>query len=128
MAASIIAPTNALPIIAAAAIPEGAAKLAYEIEPDAESLLARVLPSIVDFMVLRALLDAGVQANARYDNDLTALMWAAAYGHDATVALLVERGADANARDNRGKTALDMAEEGGYRKTVDMLRAAAKPR
>ena len=61
--------------------------------------------------------------NQRYDNDLTALMWAAAYGHDAVVKLLLERGADVSARDNRGKQAADMAAEGGHRATLELLKS-----
>lgn len=48
---------TALPVGAAAAAAAGAPEIAYEIEPDAESLLAKVLPSVVEFMVLRALLE-----------------------------------------------------------------------
>jgi F-type H+-transporting ATPase subunit gamma len=61
---------TALPIIAAAASPEGAPKLAYDIEPDAESLLARVLPGIVDAMVLHALLE---QAASEHGARMTAM-------------------------------------------------------
>jgi len=75
--------------------------------------------------VLGLLLDRGVDVNQRYDNDLTALMWAAAYGRDATVKLLLERGADVSAHDNRGKTAADMAAEGAHRGTLELLRKNA---
>jgi F-type H+-transporting ATPase subunit gamma len=63
--------TTALPISAAA--PPGAdaaPKLAYEIEPDAESLLGRLLPSVVDFMVLRALFE---QAASEHGARMTAM-------------------------------------------------------
>jgi ankyrin repeat protein len=56
-----------------------------------------------------ALLDGGVDVNARYKHQLTALMWAAASGSLPTVELLLQRGADVSARDDRGKTALDIA-------------------
>ena len=72
--------------------------------------------------VLRLLLERGVAVNQRYDNDLTALMWAAAYGHDATVRLLLDRGADPALRDNRGKSARDMAAETGHERTAELLR------
>jgi ankyrin repeat protein len=75
--------------------------------------------------VLGLLLDRGVDVNQRYDNDLTTLMWAAAYGRDAAVKLLLERGADVSAHDNRGKTAADMAAEGGHRRTLESLRRNA---
>jgi ankyrin repeat protein len=58
---------------------------------------------------VRVLLDAGEQVNARYANDVTALMWAAAYGKVDTVKLLLARGADPHLRDNRGVTALMFA-------------------
>jgi len=57
------------------------------------------------------LLEAGADVNARYSNELTALMWASAYGHVATVRFLLGRGADATLRDNRGKTAMMLATE-----------------
>jgi len=48
---------TAIPVIEALPKTEAAPTLAYEIEPDAESLLAKVLPSVIEFMVLRALLE-----------------------------------------------------------------------
>ena len=77
--------------------------------------------------VLRMLLDAGVPVNRRYDNDLTALMWAAAYGRDEAVKLLLARGADGAARDNRGKSAADMAGEGAHRATLELLGSKNAP-
>ena len=71
--------------------------------------------------VLKILLDAGVAVDQRYDNDLTALMWAAGYGHDETVRFLLSRGADTSARDNRGKTAADIAREAGHAATLTVL-------
>jgi F-type H+-transporting ATPase subunit gamma len=61
---------TALPISAVAPASEGAAKLAYEIEPDAESLLGRLLPSVVEFMVLRALFE---QAASEHGARMTAM-------------------------------------------------------
>jgi ankyrin repeat protein len=49
-------------------------------------------------------------------------MWAAAYGREAAVKLLLERGADIDARDNRGKSAADMAAEGGHGATLRLLK------
>ena len=74
------------------------------------------------------LLASGESPRAAYHNDLTALMWAAAYGHTGTVKLLLGRGADAGARDNRGKTALAMAVEGGHKETEQLLRKAGVAR
>lgn len=61
---------TALPIGGAVTATEGAPRIAYEIEPDAESLLARVLPSVVDFMVLRALFE---QAASEHGARMTAM-------------------------------------------------------
>jgi uncharacterized protein len=67
------------------------------------------------------LMKAGTQINARLDNDLTLLMWAAAYGHEATVRLLLAEGADRTLKDARGKTAYDMANEGNHLNVAKLL-------
>ena len=67
------------------------------------------------------LVKAGVQVNARLDNDLTLLMWAAAYGHEVTVRLLLDQGAERKDRDARGKTAADMAREGNHLALAKLL-------
>ena len=78
--------------------------------------------------VVHRLLDAGVDARARYGNDLTALMWAA--GHDKglspqasarVIDLLLAHGADLDDADNRGRTALMIAADLGYADIVDIL-------
>ena len=61
---------TALPIGAAAPAAEGAARIDYEIEPDPAALLAKVLPGIVDFMVLRALFE---QAASEHGARMTAM-------------------------------------------------------
>jgi F-type H+-transporting ATPase subunit gamma len=61
---------TALPVSAAVPPREGAPGVAYEIEPDAESLLAKLLPSMVDFMVLRALFE---QAASEHGARMTAM-------------------------------------------------------
>lgn len=48
---------TAIPVLSALPEPDSAPTVAYEIEPSAESLLARVLPSVIEFMALRALLE-----------------------------------------------------------------------
>jgi ankyrin repeat protein len=73
---------------------------------------------------VRVLLEAGADVNARYSNELTALMWASAYGHVATVRFLLTRGADATLRDNRGKTAMMLATEEERPLVVAALREA----
>jgi uncharacterized protein len=78
--------------------------------------------------IVSRLIAAGVDPNARYGNDLTALMWAA--GHDdgaglrdieAVIELLVERGAQLDLADNRGRTALMIAAENGHATVVELL-------
>jgi uncharacterized protein len=70
---------------------------------------------------LSELLRAGAPVNARLDNNLTLLMWAAAYGHAPTVRLLLEQGADRSLKDNREKTAAAMAREGNHLALAQLL-------
>ena len=76
----------------------------------------------------RLLLDHGVDVNARYGNDLTALMWAAGYTDEAGVDdvtkvmnLLLERGAHIDDQDDRGRTALMIAAELDHEAAADLL-------
>jgi ankyrin repeat protein len=71
---------------------------------------------------VQLLLGAGVDVNARYANNVTALMWAA-YGKAENVKRLL-RGADVAARDDRGKTTLAIAIEQGQPEVAYLLRAA----
>ncbi len=70
---------------------------------------------------LSELMRAGTQVNALLENDLTLLMWAAAYGHDAAVRLLLAEGANRALKDSRGKSAVDMAREGSHDSVVALL-------
>jgi uncharacterized protein len=72
---------------------------------------------------VKQLLAKGVDANAVYRNDLTALMWAAGYGNNDAVKVLLDAGARVDLKDNRGKTAADIARERGYAETVTLLDA-----
>ena len=56
-----------------------------------------------------AMLERGINVDARSDAGVTALLYAASRGRAEVVALLLKRGADVNARNGVGKTALAMA-------------------
>jgi ankyrin repeat protein len=71
--------------------------------------------------IVLLLLAKGVDPNAIYKNDLTALMWAAGFGRTATVKALLTAGAKPQLKDNRGKTAADMAREGHFDETAAVL-------
>jgi ankyrin repeat protein len=80
--------------------------------------------------VVAVLLDHSVDVNARYGNDLTALMWAAGHEDAAgssdvadVLSLLISRGAHLNDQDNRGRTALMIAASLGHETAVDILLA-----
>lgn len=73
--------------------------------------------------VVKRLLDAGAAINARSDQ-LTALMAAAAFGHEAMARLLLERGADPALRNEQGYTALSITEQEGHTAIANLLRAA----
>lgn len=77
--------------------------------------------------VVETLLAFGQDPNARYHNNLTALMWAAGNGDAECVRVLLVAKADPKLLDNRGKIALDMAQELGHRNVVGLLEAARKP-
>ena len=84
------------------------------------------------------MLDHGVDVNARYGNDLTALMWAAGYSDEAGVddvikvmTLLLDRGAHIDDQDNRGRTALMIAAELDHarrRRSAARARGGQEPR
>ncbi len=77
---------------------------------------------------MRQLLARGVDPNARYGNDLTALMWAAGYTEEAgtgdmdeIITLLIDRGAHIDDADNRGRTALMIAAAVGHAAAAELL-------
>ncbi|MCW3098312.1 MAG: Ankyrin [Chthonomonadaceae bacterium] len=56
-------------------------------------------PPAENLPLVQALLDKGANINAKDEGDMTALMSAAAYGHSATVKLLLLHGADTRPKD-----------------------------
>lgn len=76
-----------------------------------------------DVEAVDALLKAGAQVNARHpDNQWTALMMAAAFGHTPVISrLLSERNVDPNATADRGQTALHIAAERGSEAAAVLL-------
>ena len=80
-------------------------------------------PPFGDALAVKALVERGVDANAREPKGNTLLMLAAS--SDATpvdtVRALIERGADVNAKSLEGNTALDFAKMSGSTPIVNML-------
>ena len=70
---------------------------------------------------LLELIRAGTPINAPLDNNLTLLMWAAGYGQESSVRLLLAQGADRSLKDLRGKTAADMARDSKHQSVVTLL-------
>ena len=82
-----------------------------------------------NFPVTEHLLASGADPNIKtereYGNYLpgtTALILAAAYGHDDAVAALLKKHADPNVVDKKGKKAIDYAQEYNFEKCVALLK------
>jgi uncharacterized protein len=71
--------------------------------------------------IVRWLLDAGADVNARQQMDYTPLMGAAANARIDIIELLLARGADTSLRSTDGKTAADVAREHGHDETASRL-------
>jgi TPR repeat protein len=71
--------------------------------------------------VVRDLLEAGADVNAKEENGFTALMYAATLGHVGVVDALVEAGADVNAEGDQRVTALMCAVVGGEIGILEVL-------
>ena len=81
-----------------------------------------------DHATVRALLDEGIDVNARRADGVTALLWAA-YSDDVEIAeRLIAAGADVDAADDHGVTPLERAaENASLRMTEVLLAAGADP-
>jgi ankyrin repeat protein len=84
-----------------------------------------------DAQTLKALLEAGVDVNAKAHAGMTALMHATKNKHGECVKVLIKAGADVNAVNELGRTALKMAEEKGFQDITKLLKdagAVGKPK
>ncbi len=77
-----------------------------------------------DALAVRALLDAGVDVNARRADGATAILWAAHWDDLKTIGRLLGAGAEVNAADDHGVTPLHRAAENASPAMVDALLAA----
>ncbi|PTB59090.1 hypothetical protein M431DRAFT_66778, partial [Trichoderma harzianum CBS 226.95] len=62
-----------------------------------------------------------MDADARDDEGLTPLAYAAFNGHYSVTIMLIEQGADINSQDNRRQTPLWLATQKGHERIVDLL-------
>lgn len=74
--------------------------------------------------IAKALLDKGVNVNARGVKERTALMAAAAFDKPELVKLLLEKGAEIDTSDEEGTTALKVAQNKGNHEIITLLRNA----
>jgi hypothetical protein len=75
-----------------------------------------------DLAAVKALLDKGVDVNAKWRYDTTALLMASGRGHLEVVKLLIERGANVNVKDTfYGQTPLSSAAQRGSADVVSLL-------
>ena len=78
-----------------------------------------------DVEIVKMLLDAGADANARQERGFAPLHDAAANGNAALVELLLKHGARADAKADDGKTPGEMATERGHKEVAEKLKKAA---
>jgi len=77
-----------------------------------------------DVQTIKALLDSGVDVNAKGYSGMTALMQASKNNHIDCVNILLNAKAGVNIKNELGRTALKMAQEKGYQSVVKLLEGA----
>jgi ankyrin repeat protein len=79
-----------------------------------------------DVEIVKLLLKAGADPNARQERGFAPLHDAAANGHAPLVELLLKHGARADAKADDGKTPCDMAADRGHKELLELLKKAAE--
>ena len=106
-------------LLAAGADASAASRNAFRFTPLHSALATNA--GAVDIRIVRALIDAGADVNARSGQGTTALHTAAYVGHVEAARCLLDQGADATIRSSEGKTALDVARERGNEAVARLL-------
>ena len=77
-----------------------------------------------DIWYVKRHLDKGSDVNAKDENGVTPLHYAAEGGYNEIVELLIDKGVDVNTKDNLGRTPLDMFDDSvvGGPEIADLLR------
>jgi ankyrin repeat protein len=72
--------------------------------------------------IVKLLIEAGADVNAKDLQGDSALMWASYNSQLDIIKLLIEAGTDVNAKDIYGNTTLECAYRNGYKEIVDLLK------
>lgn len=96
------------------------AELLVKNPPSQESFIEAIKKN--DIIIVKALIDAGADINARNRTGLTPLHVAALTGQKAAVELLIDKGANINAKNENGVTPLQMAALQGHQSIVTLLK------